>query len=81
MLGILNLFELGYEVIPRLVSEVFVLRPLKPLIMLILDMLNDKFCRSEGLLADCTSVFLSLRDLFCLVKAILSLHFDEEGIL
>ena len=81
LLGILDLLELCHKVVARLISEVLMMSPLKPLIMLILDMLDDKLGGTKSLITDSARIFLALSDLFCLVKAVLSLHFHEEFIL
>ena len=81
LLGVLDLLELCHEVVTRLISKVLMMSPLQPLIVLILDMLHDKLSGTEGFIADSARVFLALCHLFCLVEAVLSLHFHEEFIL
>ena len=49
--------------------------------MLILDVLDDELGRAESLFADFAHVFLTFEHLFCLIKTVLVLHFDEKLIL
>ena len=81
VLGFLRLLKLLPTVVPRLLLEVAVVVMLQPVVVLVLDMLNDKLGRLEGLVADLADVLLALGHLLRLVETVLVLRFDEQFIL